>query len=655
MQDGFLKVAVATPTVRVADCDFNTAQMISLVDQAAKQQVKLLVLPELCVTGYTCGDLFLQSTLQTAVEQSICNIAEATRGRELLLAVGAPLTYCQKRYNCAVVCYDGRILGVVPKTHLPNYGEFQELRYFSSADTLPPYAELTLAGETVPFSTELLFQAEECPLFTVGFEICEDLWVMQPPSITHAMAGALIIGNLSASNETIGKDSYRRDLVCGQSGRLFCGYLYASAGEGESTTDLVFSAHNLIAEDGVLLAESFLFANSMVVSELDLERMANERLRHNASVPSHLCDEYLTIPFSLTPQETTLTRFVSPQPFVPTSALLAWGESEQDHRLQEIFLMQAMGLKKRMEHIGAACVVLGLSGGLDSTLALLASVKTIDLLERPRTDVVAVSMPCFGTTSRTQQNAKLLAEALGVTFWEIPIAAAVRQHFADIKHQETDRDTTYENAQARERTQVLMDLANQRNGLVVGTGDLSELALGFATYNGDHMAMYSLNSSIPKTLVRHLVSYVAYQTDHDRLSQVLQDVLDTPVSPELLPPAEDASASDTIKQKTEEIVGPYELHDFFLYYVVRFGYSPKKIYRLACYAFQSDQDEPVYDAKTILHWLKLFYQRFFAGQFKRSCSPDGVKIGSVSLSPRGDFRMPSDAVASCWLSQLDTI
>ena len=473
--------------------------------------------------------------------------------------------------------------------------------------------------------------------FTVGFEICEDLWVANPPSVSHAQAGATIIANLSASDETVGKSAYRRDLVTGQSARLVCGYLYADAGEGESTTDMVFAGHDLIAENGVLLEESDLFSNDLIVSEIDIMRLAEERRRMNTFVHQDAGYEFVTFDFPC--RSTELTRFVSPRPFIPYEA------GERRVRCKEILTLQAAGLRKRLVHTNARTVVVGLSGGLDSTLALLVAVMAMDSLHRSRKDILAVTMPCFGTTSRTRSNAQLLAEALGVSFEEIPIGEAVSQHFRDIGQDEEQHDVTYENSQARERTQVLMDVANQKNGLVIGTGDLSELALGWATYNGDHMSMYGVNASIPKTLVRHLVAYYADDTSSQTIHDVLYDILDTPVSPELLP-----AVDGEISQKTEDIVGPYELHDFFLYYILRFGFHPKKVFYLAEYAFQH-----TYSRETILKWLQVFYRRFFSQQFKRSCLPDGVKVGSVTLSPRGDWRMPSDASAALWMKELEEL
>jgi NAD+ synthase (glutamine-hydrolysing) len=635
MKYGFIKVAAATPNVRVADCEYNTSQIIAMIHKARNQDVSFLVFPELCVTAYTCSDLFLQKTLLSGVLTSLAKIEEASRGYPMLIAVGAPLRWKQKLYNCAVIFFDGKILGVVPKTYLPNYTEFYEQRHFTPAPAQTDVIELN--GSVVPFGTKLLFQAKQMEGFTAAFEICEDLWVANPPSISHALAGAVLVGNLSASNETVCKNSYRRDLVSGQSARLMCGYVYADAGEGESTTDLVFAGHNLIAENGTVLEESNLFDTGMIVSEIDVEKLMQERRRMN-TFQIH-SEGYQVISFDLPVCRTQLTRFISPQPFIP------YESGERRSRCKEIINLQAAGLKKRIEHTHSSCLVVGLSGGLDSTLALLITVRAIDLLKRPRTQILAVTMPCFGTTQRTRSNAEILAQSLGVSFREVVITESVRQHFHDIGQLEDNRDVTYENSQARERTQVLMDLANQQGGMVIGTGDLSELALGWATYNGDHMSMYGVNASIPKTLVRHLVAYFADHSDHAEIRDVLYDILDTPVSPELLP-----AVDGEIAQKTEDIVGPYELHDFFLYYMLRYGFSPSKIFYLAQYAF-----EETYSRDTILKWLTVFYRRFFTQQFKRSCLPDGVKVGSVAVSPRGDWRMPSDAVAALWMDELASL
>ena len=647
MRDGFVKVAAGTPKIRVADCAYNAGQVIALMEQAAEQGVKVLALPELCLTGYTCGDLFLQDTLLRGAEEALGTVLEATKELDILAAVGLPVRnkWTGKLYNCAAVIHKGEIWGLIPKTYLPNYGEFYEQRWFASGEGVDHMIEL--CGQEVSLSANAVFQCEAVPDLVVGVEICEDLWVPEPPSAALARAGATLILNLSASNEVAGKADYRRALVVGQSARLMCGYVYADAGEGESTTDLVFAGHDMIAENGALLAEGR-FASGLTVSEIDVGRLAFERRRMNTFTPSELdpmadahCLGVGRRIFSLELEETVLTRPISPNPFVPADA------GDRAQRCQEILTIAALGLKKRLEHTGAGCAVVGLSGGLDSTLALLITARAMDLLDRPRTDILAVTMPCFGTTSRTKSNAQLLAEHMGASFRTVDIGEAVRVHFRDIGQSMEDLSVTFENGQARERTQVLMDLANQRGGLVVGTGDLSELALGWATYNGDHMSMYGVNGSIPKTLVRHLVAYSADQAEGSdpELAAVLRDILDTPVSPELLPPKD-----GEIAQKTEDLVGPYELHDFFLYYAVRWGFSPRKVFRLARYAL-GDR----YDRETILKWLNNFYRRFFAQQFKRSCLPDGPKVGSLTLSPRGDWRMPSDAVNALWRKELEEL
>ena len=634
MKDGFLKVACATPAIRVADTDYNAGQITDLIGRAAEAGAKLVLFPELCVTGYTCGDLFLQRTLKDGALDALHRIAEATGGSGLVAVVGCPLEVQDKLYNCAAVLSGGRVLGVVPKTFVPNYGEFYELRHFSPAPA--ETGVIRLWGQEVPFGTRLLFRQEEMPEFTLAAEICEDVWVPCPPSTDHCRAGATVIVNPSASDEIIGKSDYRRSLMRSQSARLLCGYLYADCGEGESTTDLVFAGHNLIAENGSILAESGLFTTGLTVTELDLQRLKQERARQNTFSPS--CGGYTVVPFSLPVEETRLTRPVAKSPFVPAEG------KDLGERCETILSLQAAGLKKRLAHTGCKTAVLGISGGLDSTLALLVAVRAMDALGRSRKDIVAVTMPCFGTTARTKSNAMTLAEQLGVTLQSVDIADAVRIHFGDIGQREDVHDVTFENAQARERTQVLMDLANRLGGLVIGTGDLSELALGFATYNGDHMSMYGVNASVPKTLVRHLTRYEAERLG-GQARDTLLDILDTPVSPELLP-----LVDGEVVQKTEDIVGPYELHDFFLYYMLRFGFSPKKIYRLAKYAFQGEYEDGV-----ILHWLKMFYRRFFSQQFKRSCLPDGPKVGTVALSPRGDWRMPSDACAALWLNELESL
>ena len=636
MRHGYIKVAAASVPVRVADCAYNAAQTVAAIREAAARNIRILVLPELGLTGYTCGDLLLQKTLLDGALDALETVRAATAGMETLTFVGLPLAAENKLYNCAAALFDGEILGVVPKTYLPNYGEFYERRWFAPAPKAGEGSRIALLNRTPLFGANQLFRCGSLPELTVGCEICEDLWAPNPPSVAQALAGATVIVNLSASNEVVGKDAYRRELVKNQSARLNCAYLYASSGDGESTTDLVFSGHHLICEDGRLVAERRDTMPGMLVTEIDVQRLTGERRRLNTFHP--VGDAVESGCFFLTPEETVLTRAVDPMPFVPQD------EDQRRSRCEDILNLQAAGLRKRIGHTNAACCVVGLSGGLDSTLALLVTVRAMDALGRDRKDILAVTMPCFGTTARTKDNAARLAELLGVTFHTVPIGAAVEQHFADIGLPEGDRSVTYENAQARERTQVLMDLANLRGGMVVGTGDLSELALGWATYNGDHMSMYGVNASVPKTLVRHIVRYVAECAAED-LKAVLLDILDTPVSPELLPPE-----AGEIAQKTEDLVGPYELHDFFLYQIIRFGFPPDKVYRLAKYAWGG-----TYGDRTIYQWLKTFYRRFFAQQFKRSCVPDGPKVGSVSLSPRGDWRMPSDACAALWLSELEAL
>ena len=636
MRHGFVKAAAATPDIRVADCSYNAQQAVKLMKKAAGAGVKILVLPELCLTGYTCSDLFLQRCLLDGAIDALQTVIKASRGLSLLTIAGLPLTVEDKLYNCAAVVFDGQVLGVIPKTNLPNYNEFYEKRHFAPAPEENTVCRLF--GKEVPFGTKLLFCCDSLPELKIAVEICEDMWSPIPPSSYHALAGATVIANLSASNEVIGKDTYRKDLVRGQSGRLLCGYLFASAGEGESTTDLVFSGHNLIAENGVILAESKLFQNSMTVTELDVQRLSGER-RRISSYPAQQADGYERISFSLPLEETALTRRIDPRPFIPSE------QADLKNRCESILSIQSLGLKKRLEHSHAKTAVVGISGGLDSTLALCVTVRAMDLLNRPRTDIIAITMPCFGTTQRTKSNAEILAQRLGVTLERVDITKQVLQHFEDIGHSKDNQDVTFENAQARTRTLVLMDWANQTGGLVIGTGDLSELALGWATYNGDHMSMYGVNASIPKTLIRHLVSYEAEQLNDPQLKEVLMDILDTPVSPELLP-AKDGE----ISQKTEDLVGPYELHDFYLYYAIRWGFSPAKVYRLAKLAF-----DKTYDDETIFKWLKTFYRRFFAQQFKRSCLPDGPKVGSVAVSPRGDLRMPSDACVRLWQRELEKL
>ncbi|MDC7289499.1 NAD(+) synthase [Blautia schinkii] len=636
MRQGFIKTAAATPTVTVADCRANGAEILRLVQEMAKEHAKVMVFPELCITGYTCQDLFLQRRLLESAWKTLLDIADKTSDVDALIFVGLPVSFRGKLYNAAAVLNWGRILGIIPKTHIPNYSEFYEQRYFTSGEGCLEFMDLE--GERIPFGTELLFSCDALPELTVAAEICEDLWVPQPPSVGHTQAGAHIIVNLSASNEMVGKDSYRRSLVTGQSARLVCGYIYANAGEGESTQDLVFGGQNMIAENGVVLCEGQRFRNGVIYADIDVQRLADERRRLTTYPPADT-ESHLRVAFDLQIEETVISRNFPQYPFVPAQ------KEARDARCEEILNIQAMGLKKRMEHIHCTRAIVGLSGGLDSTLALLVIARTFDLMGISREQIHCVTMPCFGTTDRTYQNACKLSRCLGAQLDEINIKEAVMGHFRDIGHDPEVHDVTYENSQARERTQILMDMSNQEGSILVGTGDLSELALGWATYNGDHMSMYGVNGSVPKTLVRHLVNYYADTCGEPELAAVLMDILDTPVSPELLPPE-----NGEIAQKTEDLVGPYELHDFYLYYMLRAGFEPKKIYRIACRTF-----EGVYDKETILKWLKTFYRRFFSQQFKRSCLPDGPKVGSVAVSPRGDLRMPSDASAAIWLEQLEEL
>ena len=675
---GYIGVAAATPRIKTADCAYNAEMILALMKKAKSDNVHLLCLPELCITGYTCGDLFLQDTLLDAAQEALVFLAKNSgdSSSDLLVAVGYPLVHNGKLYNTAAILFNGKILGFVPKTHIPNYREFYELRHFTPA---PDFHEVVnFNNETTIFGKNLLFCCEN--KFKLAVEICEDLWAPFSPSISHAAAGATIIMNLSASDETAGKSTYRRSLISGQSAKLLCAYIYAGAGFGESTTDMVFSGHNLIAENGTILNESPPFGEGWAVSEIDLSALNHNRRQMNTftaaastaaftatPTTSSTTTPYTTIPFSLTCTTKNLTRFIDPHPFVPKD------NKERDSRCEEILAIQGAGLAKRLHHMGNPLMVIGVSGGLDSSLALLVAVRACQMIEKLENslenlpenlsenllenslenaytnslenvykNILAVTMPCFGTSNRTKNNAHNLCRALGIPCREIDITKTVTQHLEDIAHK-SNNDVTFENAQARIRTLVLMDLANQKGGIVVGTGNLSELALGWATYNGDHMSMYGVNSGVPKTLVRHIVRYAAENWDNPSLSGVLTDILDTPVSPELLPHKEGA-----ITQFTEDIIGPYELHDFFLYHLIRKGRRPGDIYNLALLAFESR-----YASDEILKYLKIFYSRFFSQQFKRSCLPDGPKIGSVSLSPRGDFRMPSDAVYSAWLSELE--
>ena len=632
MKDGFIKVAAATPKIKVADPAYNTEEILKIIDETEKNGASILVFSELTISGYTCGDLFLQQPLLTECKNQLLRIVKATENKSMLVVVGCPIVIKQKLYNCAVVISDGSILGIVPKTHLPNYSEFYELRHFTSGEGLEEDLWFGEEFGYVNVAVNQLFKCKEIPELVVACEICEDLWVPLPPSTYHAMAGATVICNPSASVETTTKESYRRSLVSNQSARLLAAYIYADAGEGESTQDVVYSGHHLICENGSVLAEAKRFTNEIIYADIDVQKLAAER-RKMTSFPGGQTDDYFEQEFSLEVKENKMTRTFPKAPFVPDN------QDERDKRCDEILSLQSMGLKKRLEHTNCKHAVVGISGGLDSTLAVLVTARAFDLLDIPRENLICVTMPCFGTTDRTYQNAVSLIKELGATLKEVRIEKAVRQHFADIGHDENNHDVTYENSQARERTQILMDMANQYNGMVIGTGDMSELALGWATYNGDHMSMYAVNCSVPKTLVRYLVLYYAETTDNKKLSEVLMDVLDTPVSPELLPPVD-----GVISQKTEDLVGPYELHDFFLYYMLRFGFPKAKLYRMAKLTFDG-----VYDDETIKKWLDKFYWRFFSQQFKRSCLPDGPKVGSVAVSPRGDLRMPSDASPTAWI------
>ena len=638
MQHGFIKVSAVTPKIKVADPEYNAGMCIEAIKAEAAKGAKIIVLPELVLTGYTCQDLFLQDTLITEAKEQFCRIVLETADVDALVFIGLPMELCGKLYNVAAVFSRAGIKGFVPKRYLPNYAEFYEQRHFAAGQEEAVFVDF--AGQTVPFGGNLIFQSDVIDGLAVGCEICEDLWVPDPPSTSLAMAGANIIVNLSASNETVGKAEYRRGLVGMTSSRLLCAYVYCSAAEGESTQDLVFSGHNIIAENGRILSETKRFEAGTARADIDIKRLISERRRMTTfDVPLKTEDGFTRVGFELEKCETELERVFDPAPFVPSNA------AARADRCEEILSIQSYGLKKRYEHTGLKTAVIGVSGGLDSTLALLVTVRAFDMAGLDRKGIKAVTMPCFGTTSRTKGNAVRLSEALGCELITVDIAASVRQHFSDIGHDENDHSVTYENCQARERTQVLMDMANKENGLVIGTGDMSELALGWATYNGDHMSMYGVNAGVPKTLVRHLVAYYADSCGDDEVSAVLRDVLDTPVSPELLPPE-----NGEISQRTEDLVGPYELHDYFLYYMLRAGFAPDKIYRIACRSF-----EGTYDKETILKWLKVFYRRFFAQQFKRSCLPDGPKVGSVAVSPRGDLRMPSDASRAAWQKILDRL
>ena len=636
MKHGFVKVAAVTPKIKVADPKYNAEQIRIKLDEAYEKKAKVIVFPELSLTGYTCGDLFFQDFLLKETEAQLIALASYTKGHDSLVFVGLPFEKDSKLYNVAAVLQDGMILGMVPKMHIPAHGEFSEGRHFTAGEER--VSTVFIGEKEVPFGSHLLFETDAVKGLVVACEICEDLWVANSPSTSHALAGATLIVNLSASNESVGKREYRELLVKSAGARLSAGYVFASAGEGESTQDMVFGGHNMIAEKGSLLASSTPFSGESIYSDIDIHKIRMER-RRLTTFEAKEEKEYLIVPFEMEQEETVLDRTFHNMPFVPADA------AERAGRCEEIFTIQAYGLKKRYEHTGCKKAVIGVSGGLDSTLALLVTVKSFDLLGIPGDNICAITMPCFGTTDRTYDNACKLARALGCSLMEINIKEAVKQHFADIGQDMDNHDVTYENSQARERTQILMDIANKENALVIGTGDMSELALGFATYNGDHMSMYGVNAGVPKTLMRHLVRYYADTCGNEKLKAILLDVLDTPVSPELLPPKD-----GEIAQRTEEVVGPYELHDFFLYYMLRQGYEPDKVYRVAKHAFKGQ-----YTGEEILKWLKLFYRRFFTQQFKRSCLPDGPKVGSVGVSPRGDLRMPSDASMALWLAQLETL
>lgn len=640
MKDGFIKVAAVTPAIEVANVEHNVNEIVRLSWKASSEGAKIIVFPELCITGYTCQDLFLSSVLIEGARSGLQSIMDSTAEIDALIFVGLPIEKDGKLFNVAAAISKGVLLGLVPKHFIPNYNEFYEVRHFTPGDDDP--CEYDFNGDCIPFGQNILFTVEGFSGLKIAAEICEDLWVADTPSTRHAMNGATVIVNLSASNELVGKDSYRNMLVTATSARLMCGYIYSSAGEGESTQDLVFSGHNIIAENGSVLAQAKPFESEevMIFADIDIQKLISERRRTNTFiVEDFFLNKYLEVPFELAIEDTRLSRKFADHPFVPSDA------ASRNARCAQILNIQASGLKKRLNHTHCKSAVIGISGGLDSTLALLVVARAYDMLGLDRKNIVAVTMPCFGTTDRTYKNACLLTGRLGASLREINIAKSVRQHFDDIGHEMRDHSVVFENGQARERTQILMDIANQTNGMVIGTGDMSELALGWATYNGDHMSMYGVNAGVPKTLVRHLVKYYADTCNDEALTEVLLDILDTPVSPELLPP-EDGQ----ISQKTEDLVGPYDLHDFFLYYMLRFGFSPKKIYRMALMAFEGQ-----FDSETILKWEKTFVRRFFSQQFKRSCLPDGPKVGTTAVSPRGDLRMPSDAVAKLWLASLEEL
>ena len=633
MRDGFIKVAAASPSLKVGNPSFNKERIIDLMTEADRKGVKVLVFPELSITGYTAGDLFFQSALLESATEALLEIAEASAALDVLSFVGYPLRYNGKLYNTAAAVKGGRILAFVAKRNLPNYSEFYEERWFTPS----PKENLVLESEDgdILFGSRIIFSASFPSSLKIAAEICEDLWVPDPPSTHHAAAGATVLVNLSASDEIIGKSEYRRALVSGQAARTVSAYIYADASEGESTTDMVFTGSNVLSENGTILASVEYSCDSLLITEVDTDRLERERAARNTYVTEEDGYDYIDIEFD--EEETLLTRPIDPHPFVPSD------EDRRRDRCEKILTLQALGLKRRLSHTKSRKVVVGLSGGLDSTLALLVAVRAFDMLALDRKGIVAITMPCFGTTGRTKSNAEKLALTEGVDFRTIDIGESVKSHFRDIGQSMDDLSVTFENGQARERTQVLMDVANKEGALVIGTGDLSELALGWATYNGDHMSMYGVNGGVPKTLVRHLVRYVAETTSIKEEAEVLLDILATPVSPELLP-----ARNGEISQVTEDLVGPYELHDFFLYNMVRLSFSPGKIFRLASIAFSG-----IYDCETIYKWERTFIKRFFQQQFKRSCLPDGPKVGTITLSPRSDWRMPSDGDSEIWLKALD--
>lgn len=642
MNLGFVKVAAAVPALKVADCHYNIQQIESLTLQAAGKGVEIICFPELCITGYTCADLFHQDLLLEACETNLMTLLSTTRSLDIITIVGAPIPYNGTLLNCAVVLQKGKILCIVPKTYLPNYKEFYEKRWFATG-LCHEDATIRYCGQQIPLSTHQLIKTPSC---TFGIELCEDVWAPIPPSSNLALKGAELIFNLSATNEMIGKNNYLRTLLSQQSARCLAGYIYSSCGFGESTTDLVFAGNGYIYENGSLIAQSerFSLKPQLVISEIDVEKLRVER-RINTTFGDNIRNCHDPRSCSIIQSELLvntdgdLTRTFDPHPFVPTG-------KDLDERCEEIFHIQCEGLAKRIQHTNCKSAVVGISGGLDSTLALLVTVKTFDMLDLPRKGIVGITMPGFGTTDRTYNNAMTLMQTLGITIREIPIRDSVIQHFKDIEHDINLHNITYENGQARERTQILMDVANQTNGMVIGTGDLSELALGWCTYNGDHMSMYAVNTSIPKTLVKHLVKWVALTESEEEARETLLDIVDTPISPELLPPTEDGQ----IAQKTEDNVGPYELHDFFIYHFMRFGFRPAKIFAMACRAFNG-----IYNEDIVKKWLRTFCWRFFSQQFKRSCLPDGPKVGSITLSPRGDWRMPSDACCEMWIEECKTL